>query len=73
MRAIGWVVFVLNEHRGRGVGKQLVGAVMSHPDLLGLRNMLLATRDAHRLYARYGFTPLAEPKRWMAIRRPYRG
>ena len=66
-------VFVVNEHRGRGVGKQLVDAVMSHPDLLGLRNVLLATRDAHRLYARYGFTPLAEPERWMAIRRPYRG
>ena len=46
---------------------------MAHPDLLGLRNVLLATRDAHRLYARYGFTSLAEPERWMAIRRPYRG
>jgi hypothetical protein len=33
---------------------------------------MLATRDAHGLYAKYGFTPLAEPSRWMAIRRPYR-
>ena len=69
-----WVcdVFVLAEHRGRGVGKQLMDAVMTHPDLQGLRNILLATRDAHGLYARYGFVPLTEPARWMAIRRPYR-
>src|SRR5437762_13353213 len=66
-------VFVLAEHRGKGVAKQLMDAVMSHPDLQGLRNVLLATRDAHGLYARYGFAPLAEPGRWMAIRRPYRG
>src|SRR4051812_5272811 len=65
-------VFVLPEHRGKGVAKQLMDAVMSHPELQGLRNVMLATRDAHGLYARYGFTPLAEPARWMAIRRPYR-
>ena len=65
-------VFVLPEHRGKGVAKQLMVAVMSHPDLQGLRNVILATRDAHGLYSRYGFTPLAEPARWMAIRRPYR-
>jgi GNAT superfamily N-acetyltransferase len=65
-------VFVLPEHRGKGVAKQLMDAVMSHPDLQGLRNVMLATRDAHGLYSRYGFTPLAEPTRWMAIRRPYR-
>jgi hypothetical protein len=46
--------------------------VMAHPDLQGLRHVLLATRDAHGLYARYGFVPLAEPERWMAIGRPYR-
>jgi GNAT superfamily N-acetyltransferase len=70
-----WIcdVFVLNEHRGSGVAKRLMDAVMTHPDLKGLRNVLLATRDAHGLYAGYGFTPLAEPQRWMAIRRPYRG
>lgn len=65
-------VFVLPDHRGKGVAKQLMDAVMSHPELQGLRNVMLATRDAHGLYARYGFTPLAEPARWMAIRRPYR-
>ena len=65
-------VFVLPAHRGNGVAKRLMEAVMGHADLAGLRNVLLATRDAHALYARYGFTPLAEPARWMAIRRPYR-
>ena len=65
-------VFVLPEHRAKGVARELMDAVMAHPDLRGVRNFLLATRDAHGLYARYGFAPLAEPARWMAIRRPYR-
>jgi GNAT superfamily N-acetyltransferase len=65
-------VFVLPAHRGKGVSKLLMDAVVAHPDLQGLRNFMLATRDAHGLYAKYGFTPLAEPERWMAIRKPYR-
>jgi len=65
-------VFVLPEHRGNGVSKLLMDAVMAHPDLERVRNFMLATRDAHGLYAKYGFAPLAEPARWMAIRRPYR-
>jgi GNAT superfamily N-acetyltransferase len=65
-------VFVLPEHRGNGVSKLLMDTVMAHPDLARVRNFMLATRDAHGLYARYGFTPLAEPARWMAIRKPYR-
>ena len=65
-------VFVLPAHRGRGVSKRLLDAVMAHPDLERVRNFLLATRDAHELYERYGFTPLAEPARWLALRRPYR-
>jgi GNAT superfamily N-acetyltransferase len=65
-------VFVLEAHRGRGVSKLLMDAVTGHPDVAGMRNVLLATRDARGLYARYGFAPLVEPGRWMAIRRPYR-
>lgn len=65
-------VFVLPEHRGNGVSKLLMEAVMAHPRLQGLRTLMLATRDAHGLYERYGFAPLTEPSRWMAIRRPYR-
>ena len=58
-------VFVLESHRGRGLGKLLMGAVVAHPDLQGLRRWMLATRDAHDLYAQYGFTPLPVPERFM--------
>jgi GNAT superfamily N-acetyltransferase len=58
-------VFVLDAFRGRGLSKQLMDAIVSHPHLQGLRRWLLATRDAHGLYARYGFTPLGTPERLM--------
>ena len=54
-------VFVLEEHRGRGIGKWLVEAVLSHPELRGLRRWMLATRDAHELYRKYGFAELGRP------------
>lgn len=57
-------VFILDEFRGRGYGKALVQAVVAHPDLQGLRRILLATQDAHGLYAHYGFTPVP-PGRFM--------
>jgi GNAT superfamily N-acetyltransferase len=63
-------VYVLPEHRGTGVAKRLMEDVMRHPDLQGLRRMLLATRDAHSLYARYGFRPLATPGNMMEVHRP---
>ena len=49
-------VFVLPEHRGKGYSKALMSAVLAHPQLQGLRRMMLATADAHGLYAQYGFT-----------------
>lgn len=58
-------VFVLEEHRGKGLAVWLIGVVVGHPELQGLRRFLLATRDAHGLYTRHGFTPLAAPERWM--------
>ncbi|MGE0431774.1 MAG: GNAT family N-acetyltransferase, partial [Planctomycetota bacterium] len=58
-------VFVLDEFRGRGLASWLVDVILAHPDLQGLRRFLLATRDAHGLYARHGFSPLAAPARWM--------
>lgn len=58
-------VFVGKDHRERGIGKQLIGFVMAHPDLQTIRRFMLATRDAHELYARFGFTPLAHPERLM--------
>lgn len=58
-------VFVLDAHRGQGLSKRLMQAVMDHPDLQGLRRWLLATWDAHGLYAQFGFVPLAKPERIM--------
>lgn len=63
-------VYVLEEHRGGGLGVWLIGAVVDHPDLRGLRRFMLATRDAHGLYAKYGFTPLSGPEKWMEIYKP---
>ncbi len=58
-------VFVLPEHRGHGYGKQVVAAALQHPRLQGLRRFMLATFDAHALYAQFGFTPPARPDRLM--------
>ncbi|QSQ23335.1 GNAT family N-acetyltransferase [Pyxidicoccus parkwayensis] len=58
-------VFVLEDFQGRGLGKWLMEAVSSHPDLQGLRRFMLATRDAHGLYERYGFRPMKSPERFM--------
>jgi GNAT superfamily N-acetyltransferase len=60
-------VFVVPEHRGRGMSKMLVRAVLAHPQLRGLRRILLATRDAHGLYKKFGFEPLAHPEHFMSI------
>jgi GNAT superfamily N-acetyltransferase len=62
-------VFILDEYRGRGYGKALVAAILEHPDLQGLRRWLLATKDAHGLYAQFGFTPVP-PDRFMERRSP---
>jgi GNAT superfamily N-acetyltransferase len=65
-------VFVLEEHRGRELGKWLVEVILSHPDLQGLRRWMLATRDAHDLYRRYGFAGLGRPEIFMEIVSPYK-
>ena len=64
-------VFVVADHRGQGLGKLLIEAVLAHPDLQGLRRFFLGTADAHSLYERYGFRSLADPARMMEIARPY--
>jgi GNAT superfamily N-acetyltransferase len=63
-------VFVLDEFRGKGLGEWLIQVIIEHPDLAGLRRWSLATRDAHALYAKFGFTPLRDPARFMEIHRP---
>ena len=63
-------VFIIEEYRGRGLSKWLMEIIMSHPDLQGLRRMILATKDAHGLYKQFGFTPLINVDRWMHILDP---
>lgn len=63
-------VYVLEEYRGQQLGVWLMECVMAHPDLQGLRRFMLATRDAHALYAKFGFTPPARPQALMEIMKP---
>ena len=69
-----WVadLFVLEQHRGRGLGVWLVETVLSHPDLEAVRKVMLATADAHGLYERFGFAP-SDPQRTMesTVAAPY--
>jgi GNAT superfamily N-acetyltransferase len=58
-------VFIVPTERGHGLGKWLVSVILEHPDLQNLRRWLLGTRDAHALYAQFGFTPLGAPERLM--------
>lgn len=64
----GWVcdVYVLDEHRGNGLGKALMSAVLSHEDVAPIKRLLLATADAHGLYEQYGFKVMDNPSQWMA-------
>jgi GNAT superfamily N-acetyltransferase len=67
----GWLcdVFVVESQRGRGLAKWLVETVMAHPALIGLKQVILATRDAHELYRNYGgFRALEQPDKWMVRR-----
>ena len=58
-------VFIIDEYRRRGLGIWLIEVITSHPQLQGFRRWILATRDAHDLYRRFGFTELADPQRFM--------
>ena len=63
-------VFILDAYRGRGLAKFLMQCIMQHPQLQGLRRWTLATRDAHGLYAQFGFRPLIRPEWFMEIHDP---
>jgi len=58
-------VFVVEEHRGKGLSKWLMKVISEQPDLQCLRRWLLATRDAHGLYEQFDYSPLRHPERWM--------
>lgn len=63
-------VFVLEPLRGHGLGKWMMECIMGHPQLQGLRRWSLVTRDAHGLYAQFGFTPLKKPANYMELNDP---
>ena len=58
-------VYVMPEHRGGGLGTVMVRTIVEHPDVVDVRWQFLATRDAHELYAKFGFRALDDPARWM--------
>lgn len=58
-------VFILSEFRGQGLSKWLMETIVSHPELQGFRRWVLATKDAHTLYEKFGFAALRFPERWM--------
>lgn len=58
-------VYVLEAHRGKGLSKRLLEEIHAHEELQGLRRFLLATKDAHGLYAQFGFKELANPSLMM--------
>jgi len=60
-------VFVVPDHRGRGIARLLLGAILEHPDIKGLRVIRLGTRDAHGLYAKFGFTSMVSTERSMEL------
>jgi GNAT superfamily N-acetyltransferase len=62
-----WIadVFILETFQGQGLGKWLMEVIIAHPELQGFRRWVLATKDAHELYRRFGFEKLKRPERWM--------
>jgi len=58
-------VYILEEFRGQGLSKWLMETIVGHPDLQGFRRWVLATKDAHTLYEKFGFHALVHPDRWM--------
>lgn len=60
-------VYILEAHRGNGLSKLLMHEIMAHPKLQGLRRIMLATRDAHGLYAQFGFAAPEHPNTLMQI------
>ena len=66
-------VFVHEDYRARGLGKWLLETIFEHPDLKNVRRWMLATSDAHELYARYGFKSPSHPDSWMERLKPFPG
>jgi GNAT superfamily N-acetyltransferase len=63
-------VFVVQEFQSRGYAAALMQHIFDSDVLKGLRRIVLVTSDAHGLYERYGFKPLAHPEKYMEVHRP---
>lgn len=65
----GWIcdVIVHDEHQGKGLGRAMVRYAMTHPQHQGFRRWVLATKDAHGVYAALGFEPVDQPENWMVF------
>ena len=63
-------VYIVDEHRGKGLSKMLVETIVNHAELQGLRRFMLATSDAHGLYQQYGFSSMSRPEMMMEIAKP---
>lgn len=63
-------VFIVEAHRKKGLSKELIKFILAREEFQGLRRFLLATRDAHSLYASFGFKPLGTPESFMQIHNP---
>jgi N-acetylglutamate synthase-like GNAT family acetyltransferase len=64
-------VFIISAYRKQGLSKWLMQTILAHPDFKDLKRWLLATADAHQLYAKFGFETLNHPERFMQILSPY--
>lgn len=60
-------VYVDREHRGQGLGTAIANWTAEWADRQGIKRVILSTLDAHGVYAKAGFTPVAHPERWMEI------
>ena len=60
-------VYVDRDHRGRGLGTVLANWAVEWADRHGIKRIVLATLDAHGVYAKVGFVPVGHPERWMEI------
>ncbi len=63
-------VYILDSHRGKGLSKWMMQEILNHPQLQGLRRIVLATKDAHSLYEKFGFKELSNPQKFMELWTP---
>lgn len=61
-------VFIVEDYRGRGLSKWLIQCILDHPEIKNLKTWMLATKDAHGLYEKFGFNKLEEPEKYMRRR-----